>query len=375
MRPSFHDVPRGMVYQAGIAALALGLLAGCSPADGQASLLVGVWQQEAGTVFADQVDGQVWGLAVQEGGTAEVFTRDPGTGVLGHYGGTYSLTGTSLFAQFPAFRDHAAQMYAIERLNANNLELSNAAGATSTFIRVQTVLYDMRRRTFSEAVCLTSELPTPSIYTGLGFDYERLWYKGQDTTLLYSVDPSNGRVSGLIDATVFEGLGSGHVQAMQGARFWMSYVGTEARCYTPTGGLADVVRTGADLGREILVVSMAFDPSAQILWIHGWGWADRVWRLLRVNSAAEPDVLLDQHAFAVPSSSMAWDHSRNCLWAVTPFGGQAVIQIEVAGPRVAATYEPPRDDIRWQGVAVVDGGLFLLGSNAELRGLLYRVAP
>src|SRR5262249_13122700 len=159
-----------------------------------------------------------------------------------------------------------------------------------------------------------------------------------------------------------------------GTTFWAlcNCSSTVLRRLTTSGGIVDEVDT-ASLGQPIRPEAAAFDPAASVLWVYGFPASSSATRLLRIDSAAEPDVLLGAFDLPVFARAMTWDGAS--LWLLTAFP-QRLVQLDPTTVRVVRTLATP-DGVSWEGVAAAPGGAFhLIGRDFDTnQGVFVTVKP
>jgi hypothetical protein len=148
----------------------------------------------------------------------------------------------------------------------------------------------------------------------------------------------------------------------------------EAQRRSPADVEVDEVDTETDLGAELSIRGIAYDEVGNVLWLHGFLRDQVVRAFLRVNSDAEPDILISTDTFDTFISALTWDGTN--LWALVGSGQNAlIVQIDVGTIKAIATYRNPDPTVEWRGIAAVNGNLFLLGEAGGNEGVLYEVTP
>lgn len=210
------------------------------------------------------------------------------------------------------------------------------------------------------------DVPVPIVFSGLAYDGTSLWFNVEDFTQAVPVDPETGMPGAPIPV-------SGLVHAVQNGDFW-THCGCggshEASRWPIDGGLiVDMVDTDSDLANEITIRGIAYDSVGNALYLAG---DDN--QLLRVDSDAEPDVLLGVNTIDSLGNlgAITWDGSS--VWAIVSSNPQTIIRVDVNSGIVTASYPVPDATVTWQGIAAVGPQFFLIGSKSN-EGVLCQVTP
>jgi hypothetical protein len=249
----------------------------------------------------------------------------------------------------------------------DELELTDAVGQNATFDRATAVDPSDDCGTLVQSTRFDG-LPRPDNNAGLVFDGTELLYKEDDEDRVVPVDPGTG-----VAGTPL-GLSPPYIYAAQGADFWVScHCGgsEEALRITRAGLEVDAVDTILELGDEIGVEAIAYDAAGAVLWLHGFN-DDNQGRLLKVDPAGEPDVLLAGYDLDADIRSLAV--SGNELWGLNTFM-QSVIRIDAATGHVTGTFLIPDRSAQWTGIAAIGDQLFLIGQTQSQGALLVVAKP
>lgn len=338
---------------------------------GDACSLIGVWKFDPSEALQESLDGTLTYVVLGADGFAEFLSRSEETDILGCQEGPYLVDSVGFIAQLP---DAYTAIILLAEIGADGqLTLTADDGRTATATRVSDVPEEDRCGTL--AVENTFEnLPDPESFTGLAFDGNSLWYEEQNTRLVFPINPATGAAGAPAN---LGGSQFSHVHAMQGADFW-THCGCggsqEAQRRTPAGAMVDEVDTDTDLGFEIGIRGIAYDAVGNVLWLHGYSYDEGKASFLRVNSNAEPDVLISQDAFDASINALAFDGTH--LWAVVGYGEAArIVEINVGTFKAVKTYKNPDNTLQWRGIAATNGSLFLLGEAIGNEGVIYEVTP
>lgn len=335
--------------------------------------LGGIWGRTTGSILRLEGGALPESLVLDPRGAGRLLFRQDESGVLtcdeilhARSGDVVMLeSGRSTF--WPPTR-----LLLASRSDANTLLLREAGGATATFSRIAAVAEDCLRLTVERRF---DGLPVvPHHFSGLAYDGTSLWYEadeGSGSGRAYPVNPATGVLGTPVDLARFTQFS--HVHAMQSGDFWTHCgcgVGQEAQRQTAAGTTVDTIDT-RDLGDEIGIYAIAYDPVARVLYLHGSSYSRGKGRLLRVDSDAEPDVLLGAADLPVSLAGMTWDGTQ--LWGLIG-GSLGVVRIDPATNRAVATYEVPDASVEWQGIAAVGSRLYLIGRK-DGAGVLVAATP
>jgi hypothetical protein len=321
----------------------------------------GVWQRASGTLFADQTDAQPDLLALNADSTGSLTLRSADTGVLTCGSLLHATAGPSLLLDLTQL-SLGSRLLLFAQPDGNTLQLRDTAGATAAYGRVAAVPPELQCGTFTVNARFDGLPVVPDGFSGLAFDGTSLWYEQDNTGMVFPINPGTGVLGAPIDLGVASQFT--HVHAMQGADFW-THCGCgnnqSAERRTMAAATVDAVNTDTDLSDFIAIDAIAYDTVGNVLYLHGFSFDRGISRLLRVNSNAEPDVLLGAADFSLFLNSMTWDGAN--LWALVGSSPQAVIRIDVNAARAVATFAVPDNSVQWQGIAAVGSQLFLIGRS------------
>jgi hypothetical protein len=332
--------------------------------------LTGIWQRSSGSLFADQTSSQPEFLVLNADGTGNLNLREPNTGVLTCGGLFHSTSEAALVLDLSQF-GFGTPVLLTSQPDGSTLALREVGGDSATFTRAAAA--GAQCSAFTVNARFDGLSVVPDGFSGLAFDGASLWYEEDNTGMVFPIDPATGVLGTPVD------LGSSsqftHVHAMQGTDFW-AHCGCggsqDAQRRTMAGATVDSVDTETDLADRIGIRGIAYDGVGNVLFLHGRSANTGVQRLLRVNSNAEPDVLLGAVDFPVPLRSMTWDGAN--LWAIVSFSPPVVIRVDVNTATATATYAVPDATVEWQGIAAVGSHLFLVGRKSD-KGVLINVSP
>jgi hypothetical protein len=351
--------------------------------DGDDGPLAGAWRHVSGPAFSGpsssdtDFEGTLRFLSLEEGGLASLHLEDTASGTLFCHRGVYATTEDGIVMEFRREFETVTMVFLRDQPDGQTLELVDAGGETSVFDREAAVPAEFRCLPLTVRSTRAGLDAVPTFFTGLAFDGANLWFMDENETDLFPIDP----VTGVLGAPLpFDNSQFQMPHACQGTDFW-----THCRCggsqeaqrRTQADAEVDTVDTEVDLAEEISVRAIAYDPVAAALWLHGFG-DDNVARFLKVDSDAEPDLLLQTDDFNVSLRSMAWDGTH--MWAITDV--QNIVQIDLATFTAVATYDSPDVTADFIGIASAPasfgGGnsLYLIGRDTiSGDGVLVEVQP
>jgi hypothetical protein len=339
----------------------------CKPKEAQVGDLgadpSGTWRHDAGPLL-DETGSRPEFLVFNPDGSGRVNLFDADTGILRcdplrHVRGLTATVAVEFFEQTRVLRQ------ALDTPDV--LRVTESDGGATLFDRATEIdpAFECGTLTVGDRF---EGLPRPAGFTGLAFDGSSLWYEEEDTALVHPVDPATGSTGTPLDLGASQFT---HVHAMQGSDFW-THCGCggsqEASRRTSAGAEVDLVET-EPLGRDLRVRAIAYDPVGNVLWLHGQDRTGGPSRFLKVNSDAEPDVLLAEPVFDVFMSGLSWDGAA--LWGVAD---SSLVRIDPDTAQATASFHIPDASVDWRGVAAVGSELFLLGEVAG-RGVLIGVTP
>jgi hypothetical protein len=326
----------------------------------------GVWRWTSGPPLPGTPDTFTEYVVFARDGSGRLHRRQRSAGTLDCRPLNYARS-LSAALTLEAYGASGAEVWRGRLTGPDALELSDASGALTLFERASAVDAAFECVELAETRRFTG-LPAPSSFTGLAFDGTLLWYTASDGVLVQPVDPETGVAGTALDI----GPTFNEVHAMQGADFWTHCAcggSPETWRVSPAGALLDEVKPGPGLGVELSFGAIARDEIGALLWLYGYSFEDQRYHLLSVRSDPEPDELAASLEVGFDVRAITWDGSA--LWGVQ---GARLYRIDPLAGIVTATYELPDDSVAWQGVAAVDGELFVIGRSG-VDGVLVSVAP
>jgi hypothetical protein len=324
------------------------------------ALYPATWQRTSGTIFGRGAR-ELTHLVLNDDSTAEFHFRHAEAGFTTCTGALFEQSAGMLRVAM-AVPEHSLALITYDLLDADTLQLTDVNGDQGVFTRT-TLPAGV------ECLPLTvlntyAGLPRPDVWTGLAYDTTQFWYTNSDR--LAQGISLTGAPTTTLDLTVR------FVHAYQGDAFWLTAqaaAGITVERRNHLNVLLDVVDTAA-LGAPTQIAALAYDETGDVLWLQGWVEETGDHRFLRVDSAAEPDVLLGTDDFDVDVDAMAF--GGGSLWALIDIE-RYIIQLDPATLTPLQTYIAP-DFATWHGLAWVEGALYLIGSDAS-GGVLIQTQP
>jgi hypothetical protein len=245
------------------------------------------------------------------------------------------------------------------RIEGDRLVLEDVDGRRATFRKADAVPEAARCQSVGLAEPLKAQLPVERAgLSNLLNDGTRFWVSGQDGDV-YPIDPATGAVG------VGQPLNAGsyrHVQSLQGSDFWTyCYCGgnQEIRLIKIGGTVLDSVDTDTDLGHELGLSTAVYDGS--FLWLAGIDRGSDTRWLLKVDAAAEPDVLEEAYAFDVGVRALTVHDGK--LWGLVFFAGAQLVEIDPVAGKVTRAYVLPdrsEEGENYYGLTSMNGALYVL---------------
>jgi hypothetical protein len=318
--------------------------------------LFGVWHRTSTETMHGVGDTELDYMVLNEDYTAGFHFRSPSLGVVVCHSGLF-LTGPGIMVLALPTLFPGTMMGQYEMADADTLGLMSPESETIVFERVDTLPADYVCGELAITNRYTA-LPTPHYDSGLAYDGTQLWYTLEDPpSNLQPVDPDTGTPGAPVAALTYP-----LVQACQGTDFWLIQVGSrKTQLRQPDDTLVDEVDTEFGLATPTTIHAVTYDSDNHVLWIHG---ADLLGadQMLRVDSDAEPDVLISVEPLDVEIEALAW-HSDS-LWVLVDADPYIVVQFDPAGLTPVRTYTAPRPQARWRGLAWVGESLYLIGEES-----------
>jgi hypothetical protein len=298
-------------------------------------------------------------LQLNADGTGGVFAVEPTTNVLTCASLLYAVLNAkmiSISSDVVGVGLESADLFTLERLSDTSIRLSNTKGASQSFAKVGTVPASSHCESANVTGRLANLAIEPASFANLVNDGTNLRVADQDRKVQI-INPATGAIVGNEDIS----SGYDEVIAMQGATDYWAHCGcggseTVARF---KAGVAptDTINTQTDLGNAIGVRAGAFDGIH--LWLGGYSYTDRIFRVLRINSAAEPDVLLSSFDFKSALQAMTFNGSD--LWGLVGYQNAVLVRIDPATAKATRTVKLPEvSDGYYNGLTALGGKLYVM---------------
>jgi hypothetical protein len=358
------------------------------PAGGAITLrdVSGLWLLEGGSMMSDFIGG----LATY-GITADVTAIQIGTDGTGHVWLRDRLTGTkdcvrayvifddsdeSLAFDFAAEKttdvvfnlaiNRYTYVYPLVTVENGWLGIADEEGRIALFSSQVALPDDVTCDEFT--VSAQYEVPAPQFFSDLVHYNDDLIFNGGSTGQIETFS--------LISQTLGPPLGptnSRLVQTAQDEFFW-SHCGCGGSRDAFKNTLDDVVDTISsedEMGGPITFRGMAYQPTTDRLWLYGRPFDTQFGQFFVMDTSGEPDIVEDQISFNRDIRALAFDGTD--LWAVVTVATQTVVRIDPSSGAVLQSYEIPDVDVSWAGLEVVGGTIYMLGTDLEGNGVLYRL--
>jgi hypothetical protein len=338
---------------------------GGSPADPS-----GIWEFESGTLFGATGLATRF-LVLEPDGTGRLSLAPDQGGVLTcgplHY--ARSLTPT-LTLDLQSIGYLKTSVYRYDLIGGDELELRDTAGRSGRFARAAAVDPDAECGTLTEVTLFTG-LPRPDQASGLGFDGTSLWYKRRDIAAIVPVNAAAGTAAVPLE---FNASGFTLPHAYDDGAFWATGGGGGRAARVSLGSaILDQVDTATELGEQLNLHGIAFDPGSGHLWLFGFN-LESQGRLFEVDPSpgGVADVLVEAFDLDGDITSLAFDGTH--LWALHRMN-QSLARIDPATGTAVANFKIPNPFAVWVGVAVVGNELALLGDTGFGGAILKLAIP
>ncbi|MCA9839639.1 MAG: hypothetical protein KC422_22205 [Trueperaceae bacterium] len=343
--------------------------------------LAGAWQSTSdANIFRDVGLGNLQFLRFTESsdssGSLEVFGIRPETNVLACGQLVFATVAEDTLSLYSdVFSSRLLQFETTD----TSLTLKDESGLTQTFTKVTEVS--------SSAICEKASFEASfetipvnlTSFTGLVSDGTNLRVASEDGNV-YPINPSNGQL-GVGTVLVGGNFGIGgsprHIVAMQGTTDYWGHCGCGGsqeivRYKAGAATAVDIIDTATDLPKEIGVREAVYDGTH--LWIAGYSYDEGKYLILKVDSDAEPDVLLSDFAF--DDGLIGFTILGGQLWGLVNVLGYKLIQIDPALGKATRTIDiPALEQGNFRGLEAFGGSLYLLAEVTQNTAALYKVTP
>ena len=343
--------------------------------------LAGAWQSTTETnIFNDVSLGNLQFLRFTEStdssGSLEVFGIQSETDILACGQMVFATVADDTLSLYSEIFE--SRLLQFEKTDTS-LTLKDESGLTQTFTKVNEVSSSAICESISFEASFEDIAVSLTNFTGLVSDGTNLRVASEDGNV-YPINPSNGELGAgttLVGGNYGIGGSPEHIVAMQGATDYWGHCGcggsqeiVRFKAGAPTA--EDVIDSATDLPEEISVREAIYDGTH--LWIAGSSREDRRNLILRVDSDAEPDVLLSDFTF--DQHLIGFTLLDGQMWALVNVLGYKLIQIDPASGKATRTINlPALAEGDFEGLEAHDGSLFLLVEVNQSTAALYRVTP
>lgn len=347
------------------------------PQGGAAPSPFGVWRLTSGSFFIEFDPYESVILVLNGNGTGHWTLRNVATSALLRVDLLHVRSGDELQVSFIGLGGGIGATYSFVLDDADTMRLVGQSstpkglvdGRIGLLSREPQLPDEFRLRTF-DVVNRFDELERPVSINDLVTDGTVLIYQTPDVEFgaVQKIDPDTGTV--LETFTSFSG--AQHIQTTQDAGFWSHCgCGGSEDARLTDGTVSDVVDT-ADLGAEIQIRAMAFDPVGRVLWFQGTN--QGAGRILKVDADAEPDVLLDSGPFDEFLAGMAWDGAELWMIVSNAVESMTILRVDATTLDVVETYRSPDTTVQWTGIVFLGERQFLLGIDPADEGVIVEVS-
>ncbi|MCB9853463.1 MAG: hypothetical protein H6819_10240 [Phycisphaerales bacterium] len=327
--------------------------------------VIGIWKRDTGDFGQASLEygGDVEYLSIEAGGLANLTIRYEDSRALVCIPAAFAHLGDdALLFDFSATDNRAAGLngstVALHKMADNNsLELTESDGRTSTFHREAMIAADDLCKHLQETDRF--EIDTHIIYgSALAFDGTYLLLADNED----EIRPVDRETGDILPKLNMPQPRYDYIETAQGKDVWLegrnsSEVILERR--SQAGVLIDEIKR-SELGLpDFDFACAAFDDVNKRLYMFGQDDETLALQILIVDSEAEPDVLLNTVEFRGYLEAMAFDGTDILAIGNYP---QYLYRISIDSFKVTETFHlNDQDGGQFQGVAVVDGAVYLLG--------------
>lgn len=326
--------------------------------------LDGVWEHTSGTFFEDEFVPAY--LELLPDGTGTVFARAESSGLEICPTLLYGFAGDVLTLSLDGVDP---RLYRLERPDDDSLSLITVDGETISFTRTSDVPADARCFVPAAMTLTTSLSPSAHQFGTMAFDGSDLWYTTKDSRVV-QVDPATLTTTGGFALTGYR-----YVDALQDGDIWANCGcgnSTDLARKTAADVQVDVVSAGVLLGESPVAIRGAEWTGTHLLLVT-FGFNDGRRRLLRVDSEAEPDVLVSSVDLDMPAQGLALA-SDGTLWTISvALDRPVLVRFDPATGMALDTLPLPADIAYWHGVTAGAGAIWVIGDLGAEPGALIKL--
>lgn len=343
--------------------------------------LAGAWQSTTETnIFSNVGLGNLQFLRFTEStdssGTLEVFGIRPETDVLACGQLVFATVAEDTLSLYSDIFE--SRLLQFEKSDSS-LTLKDESGLTQTFTKAP----EVSSSAICESISFEASFETMAVnltsFTGLVSDGTNLRVASDDGNV-YPINPNTGEL-GVGTTLVGGNLGIGgsprHIIAMQGTSDYWGHCGCGGsedivRFKAGAATAVDIIATDTDLSKDVSVREAIYDGTH--LWISGYSFDEGKNLILKVDSDAEPDILLSEFAF--DDQLIGFTFLGGQMWALINVLGYKLIQIDPALGKATRTINlPALEQGNFKGLEAHDGSLYLLAEVTQSTASLYKVTP
>ena len=361
----------------GLLALAVLALSGCGGQTTGYSGLQGTWEiTDSEMAFGEFAVGRVDYVSFDPAaGRATIYGSMEGSGLRGCNETLVGFAGGNTISfSYPSegICSLASSSYHYQQTGTDELVLSDALGRKAYLHKVSGLPPD--------AACKKASFVGDPLEIGFDLASNKLMAEG---SFLWVVDRMGN--AHRIDFAAAS-IGGGHLLsnsayhyafAMQSGSFWTTCRcgGNEKAKLVALGGtVSDTVDTAA-LGRKINISAGTYD--GRYLWLAGRS-EDGKTVYLKIDSLANPNVLVDQAEFQLPVTALTYHDGH--LWGLVRFGGffkYRLVEFDPLTGSIMDSYDLPATKgelFAFYGLASMNGDLYVLADRYRNEPRIYKLA-
>ncbi len=333
--------------------------------------IIGDWLVSEGSLFPPGVGIPIEtpAMILRDDGTGIVVARDPKSGIENCLEVLYAILNDRLVLDYGASAIPLGRVFTFELSDANSLTAFDQDGRLAILDRLVDGLPPERCQSVTE-LSRKVGLPKPAGFGELEFDGTNLYYASDefpDPYELRSINAQTGELNPSLN--IFPPFAT----AIMNGGFWTHCAcggSQDATLRTPAMTVDTVVTT--QLGHDVSAYYMAADEANGIVWIAGPSNGPN-YKLLKVDVASEPDVLLKASELDTPVQSLTYDGTH--LWALQGFIRSVIVRLDADSGEILEVWQVPDTSLFWSSIAFHDGRMFLLGADSSENGVIIEVDP
>jgi hypothetical protein len=353
--------------------------ASTTPTPGGSGLpqITGVWKTDSGPeVFAGLGTWKTQFLQFADKGDGKVFVSQASSNLKACPATVYAVISANVvsissrtlinsFGEASLNASHltakAVESFRFELPDANTLKLIAETGETQVFKKASEVATSSQcetatvKSTLEDLSVTTNRSDTDIISDGTNLRVSDGSGKAQIITL----------PSGALGVSEVMGPSLGQFTygvVMQAGDYWaVCHCGgnTDITRWKPgVAAAVDTINTGTDLGKELSISSAAFDGT--YLWLSGYNYAAAQYQLFKINTAAEPDVLVQTTPLAVGTNGLTYYNSK--LWTLTNAFGSSLAELDETNGKATRvlTLPPAKTGTNYASLVSVGGSIYVM---------------